>query len=169
MFQYFLHLDKRQILDFFLVKIECVYLYFYIFTLISFRIEISFECLMVKNCPFNMAHPESIINIKKDTNDFELLKESAKNETLEEYLKDKDINSLAFFAAEEDEKDCLKILINKGLNLSVGNKDNETVLDAIFEKVSNPEKFLSDVLDSKVDLDKSSSRRKKIYKFGEFT
>jgi hypothetical protein len=107
--------------------------------------------------------------VKYGANDFESLKESAIDGTIEEYLKDKDKNSFAFFAAEQDEKDCLRILIDQGVNLSVAVKDGETILDAIFDKVSNPEEFLSDVFDSKIDLDELSSRQKKIYKLGEFT
>jgi transient receptor potential cation channel subfamily A protein 1 len=114
-----------------------------------------------------MTQSESIViaeNIVDGGDNFcKLLKESKKNGTIEKYLQNQNINRLAFVAAEQDDKDCLKILIDRGVNLSVAVKDNETVLDAIFDKVSDPEKFFNEVLDSKVNLDESSSRRNKVY------
>jgi hypothetical protein len=118
-----------------------------------------------------MTQSESIViaeNIVDGGDNFcKLLKESKKNGTLGKYLQNQDINRLAFVAAEQDDKDCLKILTDRGVNLSVAVKDNETVLDAIFDKVSDPEKFFNEVLDSKVNLDESSSRRNKVYILGE--
>jgi ankyrin repeat protein len=107
-----------------------------------------------------MSTPESIPLVKNivdvNANVFESLKESAKNGTLEEYLSDKDISNLAYDAAQQDEKECLKILINQGVDLSVPVREKKTILNAIFDNVTNAEKFISKVLDSQVDLDKSN-------------
>jgi hypothetical protein len=105
-----------------------------------------------------MAVAIDIYNVDYDVNFFQSLKLAVRNKTLERFLENSDIQDLAFAAAQLDEKDCLKILIDQGVNLSVPVKGQQTIMDAIFDRVSNPEKFFSEVLDSKVDLDESSSK-----------
>ncbi|KAH0822414.1 hypothetical protein GEV33_000377 [Tenebrio molitor] len=111
-----------------------------------------------------MAVAIDIYNVDYDVNFFQSLKLSVRNKTLERFLENSDIQDLAFAAAQLDEKDCLKILIDQGVNLSVPVRGQQTIMDAIFDRVSNPEKFFSEVLDSKVDLDESSSKQNKVYK-----
>lgn len=68
--------------------------------------------------------------------------------------KDRCDRTPAYRAAYTGGKDCLKLLLLSGANLSSITATKESVLDTIFLRVQNPAEFLKDILDCGVMQDK---------------
>ncbi|XP_044254236.1 transient receptor potential channel pyrexia-like [Tribolium madens] len=79
----------------------------------------------------------------------------------EEMIDGEDINGRtpAFLAAQQDHKRCLKMLIAKRADLSRVDLQGESVMEAIFENMTKPVEFLTEVLDSSVILEKGEKNK----------
>lgn len=58
-----------------------------------------------------------------------------------------------FKAAYGGQKECLKLLIERGGDLGHVTKTNETVMDAIFAHISRPAVFVRELLDDRINTD----------------
>ncbi|XP_022908937.2 transient receptor potential channel pyrexia-like [Onthophagus taurus] len=61
--------------------------------------------------------------------------------------------SPSYLAAYADRKDCFKLLLNKGADMSLCTKSGETVSDKFFKNVSDPIRFLTNIFDGCVEND----------------
>ncbi|CAG9819853.1 unnamed protein product [Phaedon cochleariae] len=56
-------------------------------------------------------------------------------------------------AAQFCHKNCLRMLIDKGGDLSATNLEGESVADVVFEQIVNPEKFITEILDNNISIE----------------
>ncbi|EFA02876.2 transient receptor potential channel pyrexia [Tribolium castaneum] len=79
----------------------------------------------------------------------------------EEMIDGEDANgrTSAFLAAQHDHKRCLKMLIAKGADLSRADLQGESVMEAIFENMTKPVEFLTEVLDASVTLERGEKNK----------
>lgn len=69
----------------------------------------------------------------------------------------------AYIAAQEEHKDCLKMLIAKGADLSRTLLGDETVMDVIFERITSPIEFLLEILNSMIYMVQIEGQRNRYF------
>lgn len=72
----------------------------------------------------------------------------------------------AYIAAQQEHKDCLKMLIAEGADLSRTLLGDETVMDVIFERITSPVEFLLEILNSTIGMVQIEGQRNR-YFFGK--